>query len=579
MRALLNLSVATRLAVAFGILVTLLLIVAGLAWLQMATMREVTHEITENWLPSVARVNQMNTATSDFRVFEFQHVLNTDDAALAGVEKNMASVRATLDEHRRVYEALISSDAERDLYESFNADWKQYLQIHEQVLAHSRKNENTEARTLLQGDSQKFFDRSSETLLKLVDLNQQGADAARDEAEAAYATARRILFSAAGLAVALATALAVMLTRGLIQQLGGEPGEVVRFAKAISEGDLEASLTTRSGDSSSIVAAMLGMRNRLTEIVVNVRSASDSVSAGARQLSMGNDDLSQRTQEQAAALEETASSMEEMTATVKQNSDNARQANLLASSARNHAERGGDVMANAVSAMNAINSSSRKIADIISVIDEIAFQTNLLALNAAVEAARAGEQGRGFAVVASEVRNLAQRSASAAKEIKSLIEDSVDKVRTGSELVDQSGKTLTEIMESIKKVSDIVAEMAAAGEEQATGIEQVNTAVSQMDETTQQNAALVEEAAAAAKSMEQQAQQVVAQVSFFRVQSAGLPATHGTTASNVEPQRTARVMPLVRTKARPTTRASASRAPALTSVRKVSGADSEFQEF
>jgi methyl-accepting chemotaxis protein len=579
MRALLNLSVATRLTIAFGMLVALLMAVAGLAWMQMATMRGVTHEITENWLPSVAHVNQMNTATSDFRVFEFQHVLNTDDAAMAAVERSLAGALATLEEHERAYSALISSDAERELYESFEADWKQYLQVHAQVLAHSRKNENTEARALLQGDSQRLFDRSSETLLKLVDLNQQGADAAKLEADAAYATARGVLLAAAGLAIALSIALAVMLTRGLIQQLGGEPGEVVRFAKAISEGDLEASLAIRTGDSSSIVAAMQSMRNRLTEIVTNVRSASDSVSAGARQLSTGNDDLSQRTQEQAAALEETASSMEEMTATVKQNSDNARQANQLASGARTHAERGGDVMTRAVNAMNDINSSSRKIADIISVIDEIAFQTNLLALNAAVEAARAGEQGRGFAVVASEVRNLAQRSASAAKEIKSLIEDSVDKVQTGSALVDESGKALREIMEGIKKVSDIVAEMAAAGEEQATGIEQVNTAVMQMDETTQQNAALVEEAAAAAKSMEQQAQQVVAQVSFFRVKSAGVPVATKVDSSNGPSQRPVQIMPVVRANPNGNKRIPTGRASAVASVRKVSGADSAFQEF
>lgn len=580
MRAFLNLSVAARLSVAFGALVALLMAVAALAWLQMATMREMTQEITGNWLPSVAHVNQVNTATSDFRVLEFQHVLNTDDAAMASIESKMAGVLANLEEHKRAYTTLISSDAERKLYDSFEADWQQYLQIHSQVLAHSRKNENTEARAVLQADSQRLFDRFSETLVKLVGLNQQGADVSRDEADGAYSTARGVLFVSAGFAVVLATVLALILTRGLIQQLGGEPGEVVSFAKAISEGDLEASLVIRSGDSSSIVAAMQSMRNRLTEIVTNVRNASDCVSAGARQLSMGNDDLSQRTQEQAAALEETASSMEEMTATVKQNSDNAREANQLASGARIHAERGGEVMTRAVNAMNDINSSSRKIADIISVIDEIAFQTNLLALNAAVEAARAGEQGRGFAVVASEVRNLAQRSASAAKEIKSLIEDSVDKVRTGSALVDESGKALGEIMEGIKKVGDVVSEMAAASEEQATGIEQVNTAVTQMDQTTQQNAALVEEAAAAAKSMEQQAQQVVAQVSFFRVKSDGvhIPAKVDSPSSTLP--RAVQLTSVVRLDRRENKRFPATRAyTAPPSARKVSGADRQFREF
>ena len=263
-----------------------------------------------------------------------------------------------------------------------------------------------------------------------------------------------------------------------------------------------------------------------------------------------------------------------MTATVKKNADNARQANQLASGARGQAERGGEVVSRAVGAMTAINDSSRKIADIISVIDEIAFQTNLLALNAAVEAARAGEQGRGFAVVASEVRSLAQRSATAAKEIKDLIGDSVEKVRSGSELVDESGKVLGEIMESVKKVSDIVAEIAAASEEQAQGIDQVNNAVTQMDDTTQQNAALVEEAASAAKSMEQQAQQLVAQISFFR--SSKMAASASSRVAATKPSATVKTFrPAAK---RPVATRTVSR-PAAPALGKASGDDSAWQEF
>jgi methyl-accepting chemotaxis protein len=255
---------------------------------------------------------------------------------------------------------------------------------------------------------------------------------------------------------------------------------------------------------------------KLGEIVSDVRTSADSVGSAAQQMAKGNEDLSTRTHRQATALEHTASSIEEMTATVKQNADSARQANQIASSARSHAEKGGQVVTEAMAAMEEINSSSRKIADIIGVIDEIAFQTNLLALNAAVEAARAGEQGRGFAVVATEVRSLAQRSATAAKEIKDLIHDSVDKVRVGAELVQASGTTLESIVDSVRKVSDIVADISAASDEQSTGIDQVNRAIAQIDQATQQNAAAVQEANQASKAVQVQAQQLLTRIDFFR---------------------------------------------------------------
>ncbi len=325
-----------------------------------------------------------------------------------------------------------------------------------------------------------------------------------------------------------------------IFDINGKPYKVVKFAaditeqkqlqmtvqtvlestavvmNAMAEGDLTKLMEGEyEGEFAQLQQAINGTVNKMSSVVQDITEAAINISAAASEISQGNVDLSQRTEEQASSLEETASSMEELTSTVRQNSDNARQANQLAVDAREKAEKGGAVIQNAIQAMAAISASSKKVADIIGVIDEIAFQTNLLALNAAVEAARAGEQGRGFAVVASEVRNLAQRSAAAAKEIKELINDSGEKVKEGSALVDESGRTLEDIVEGAKKVGDIISEIAAAGLEQTSGIEQVNKAVTQMDEMTQQNAALVEEAAAASESLDEQGQSLQQMMAFF----------------------------------------------------------------
>ena len=288
--------------------------------------------------------------------------------------------------------------------------------------------------------------------------------------------------------------------------------------KIITKGDLSTPLFEEKGDEISwLYNSFCIMQNKLTDVIAGIRNGANEVSTAAEQVSQGNTDLSQRTQEQASSLEEVASSMEEMIGTVNQNSENAQQANQLAIAARDEAHHGDQIVSNAIIAMGEINSSSKQISDIISVIDEIAFQTNLLALNAAVEAARAGEQGRGFAVVASEVRNLAGRSATAAKEIKGLIQDSVVKVEEGSKLVDESGEALEKILGSVKKVSDIISEIAAASQEQSDGIVQVNRALMQMDEMTQQNASLVEEAAAASEAMGAQAEELTSLVSYFKL--------------------------------------------------------------
>ena len=300
--------------------------------------------------------------------------------------------------------------------------------------------------------------------------------------------------------------------------------KAISASEQIAAGDLTVKIEIDSQDETGqLLGSLKEMNEGLARIVGEVRTGADSIATATEQISAGNADLSQRTEEQASALEETASSMEELTSTVKQNADNAQQANQLAISASGVAVKGGDVINKVVRTMESITDSSRKISDIIGVIDGIAFQTNILALNAAVEAARAGEQGRGFAVVAAEVRSLAQRSAAAAKEIKTLIEDSVSKVQDGSRLVEEAGHTTQEIVTSIKRVTDIMAEISAASLEQSSGIEQVNTAITQMDDMTQQNAALVEQAAAAAESLEEQAQQMVLAVSRFKLEDNGQP--------------------------------------------------------
>nr|WP_329743477.1 methyl-accepting chemotaxis protein [Dyella sp. A6] len=395
-------------------------------------------------------------------------------------------------------------------YSSTDSDYKSALKDMTDAL----KQADPGAGDTLEMEVRPLMMMRQDTLNKMVDLQRAAAEKVYTDQLKRFQVIRVACIGALVVGLLLSLFMALSLSRYITRTLS-YAGEI---ARAISRGKLGHDIKVKHRDEmGELLDAFRTMDERLSAIVNEVRHGSSAVSTAAQQISRGNDDLSQRTQEQASSLEETASSMEEMTSTVKQNAENASHANQLARGAREQAERGGDVVAQTVDAMREINQSSGKIADIVSLIDEIAFQTNLLSLNAAVEAARAGEQGRGFAVVAAEVRNLAQRSAGAAKEIKVLIKDSVDKVKTGSSLVDQSGKALADIVESVKKVTDIVAEIAAASQEQSAGIDQVNHAVLQMDEMTQQNAALVEEAAAAARSMQEQAAELSQQVGFFEL--------------------------------------------------------------
>ncbi|CAN7650168.1 methyl-accepting chemotaxis protein [Trinickia sp. LjRoot230] len=333
-----------------------------------------------------------------------------------------------------------------------------------------------------------------------------------------YATQRLLMILICLASFGAAVVAAFLITRSLTRALGAEPGTLSEITRRVADGDLSPVAGAQAAPAGSVLASMGEMQTSLVRLISDVRTAADSIATGSSQIASGNQDLSSRTEEQAASLEETASSMEELTSTVRQNADNAQQASTLAANASDVAQKGSGVVGQVVGTMNVISESSAKIADITGIIEGIAFQTNILALNAAVEAARAGEQGRGFAVVASEVRSLAQRSSGAAKEIKELIGESVQRVKDGSVLASQAGQTMAEVTQAITRVTDIMGEIAAASTEQSRGIEQVNQAITQMDEVTQQNAALVEEAAAASKSLEHQGQQLNEAVAFFRLE-------------------------------------------------------------
>jgi methyl-accepting chemotaxis protein len=447
------------------------------------------------------------------------------------------NAKTAIESHNVATAKALGDDANR-LVKQNEGVWAKYLETHltpeEEVLTKTKGEQhvqyvNSMNRTIQLASSGEFeaatqnlaadtvpkFNALRDTVFALLDLQGRVAEKEYAQAKADF----EITFILLSVIMIAGMVAAIVFGALLLKSIVDPMNEAIRIAHNVASGDLTSNIVVGSTKSSTgmLLQALKVMNDSLIDLVGKVRSGTDQIATASGEIASGNSDLSQRTEEQASSLEETASSMEELTSTVKQNADNARQANQLAAGASEVAVKGGAVVGQVVQTMSSINESSKKIVDIISVIDGIAFQTNILALNAAVEAARAGEQGRGFAVVATEVRTLAQRSAAAAKEIKELISDSVAKVEDGTRLVDEAGATMDEIVSAVKRVTDIMSEISAASQEQSSGIEQVNQAVTQMDEVTQQNAALVEEAAAAAESMQEQAQSLSQAVSIFRL--------------------------------------------------------------
>ncbi|MYM84910.1 methyl-accepting chemotaxis protein, partial [Duganella sp. FT50W] len=517
MTLLRDLKLATKLGLAFALVLTLAAAVDMFAIIKLAQVNSASTELSERWMPAMRVVQDLKAQIARVRTREFQYIISTDPKQMDQYDKVIANDLVDLRQMQDTYVKLIATPGEQALYNDFLSMWDRYMAEDAKIRAAVRQGDDAAAKQLIRGESNKLIVSLRGQIDKLVKLYEEGGDAASDRGDALYASARLWIITLLIGSIVLGALCATLITRWLVQRLGGEPDYAVAIAGQIADGDLSVAIDTRDGDRDSLLFAMKSMRDSLAGLVERVRAGTDTIASASQQIAAGNVDLSARTEQQAASLEETAASMEELTSTVKQNSASASEANQLALSASAVAQQGGAVVSQVVQTMGSINQSSRKIVDIIGVIDGIAFQTNILALNAAVEAARAGEQGRGFAVVATEVRNLAQRSAAAAKEIKELISDSVQQVENGSQLVEQAGATMENVVDSVRRVTDIMSEISAAGEEQRAGIEQVNTAIAGMDAVTQQNAALVEEATAASQSMQDQAAALSELVSVFRL--------------------------------------------------------------
>ncbi|PHV08857.1 hypothetical protein CSQ96_04845 [Janthinobacterium sp. BJB412] len=516
-----NLNIGTRLAAGFALLLALMMLMTVIGIRNLQTVADGTQAMMQQPLAKERMVADWYTLIHTSVRRTGAMAKSSDASLVAFFTEDVANSARDVNALQQKVEALLETALEKEKFEEMKVARKNYLAIRDNIGKLKAEGQSEQANALL--DQQfvpagKLYLGSLQTLLN---MQRASIDATAAEINAVYKRNRNFMLGFGALVLLCGVACAWWLTRGIIVPLH----HAVDIAVAVANKDLRSEITVDSADETGrLLQALKTMNDSLLHIVIDVRNGTGNIASGSSEIAAGNMDLSARTEHQASSLEQTASSMEELTSTVRQNADNARQANTLAQTASSVAQGGGAAVAEVVATMAAIHESARKIGDIISVIDGIAFQTNILALNAAVEAARAGEQGRGFAVVASEVRNLAQRSAAAAREIKELINDSTSKVDAGSAQVTKAGATMREVVDSIQRVTDIMGEITTASAEQSVGIEQVNEAITQMDEVTQQNASLVEQAAAAAASLQEQAAALAEVVSVFKINEGGAQA-------------------------------------------------------